>query len=87
MPKKKPQQEVRPAKLCLDCARRKLGGKPERPCGDCVLLNIDPLAQVRANAMKPAPLMMRAIHPPTSCSIFGGVTKKPAHSSGRGYGF
>lgn len=41
------------SKLCLKCARRKLAGKKAKPCGTCILLNIDPLAQVRAQAAKP----------------------------------
>lgn len=43
-------------KLCLLCARRSLAGQPPKPCGACPLLNIDHLAQVRANAARPSPL-------------------------------
>lgn len=42
-------------RLCLACARRKLAGAPEKPCGTCVLLNVDPMAQVRATAARPWP--------------------------------
>lgn len=34
--------------LCLSCARRKLGGKPPKPCGVCPTLNIDLKAVVYA---------------------------------------
>lgn len=47
--------EERPAKLCLKCARRKLAKKKMPPCGDCILLNVDHLAQVRANHARPSP--------------------------------
>lgn len=36
------------SKLCLRCARNKLAGNPEEPCADCILLNVDKLAKVRA---------------------------------------
>ena len=42
------------SKLCLSCARAKLAGLPVRACGSCVLLNTDPMAQVRANAARPS---------------------------------
>lgn len=40
-------------KLCLPCARRKLGGRPAKPCGNCILLNVDPHALTRARAARP----------------------------------
>lgn len=43
-------------KMCLACARRKLAGQPPKPCGDCIILNVDPLAEIRANAARPSPL-------------------------------
>lgn len=46
----------RPTKLCLSCARRKLAKLPAEPCSDCLIINVDPLANVRANAAKPSPL-------------------------------
>ncbi len=44
-----------PSKICFSCARRKLAGKPPEACADCALLNVDHLAQVRANAARPMP--------------------------------
>ncbi|MES2155411.1 MAG: hypothetical protein V4510_09785 [bacterium] len=41
------------SKICLKCAYRKLGGLPEKPCGTCLLLNVDLMAQVRARAALP----------------------------------
>ena len=43
-------------KLCLSCARVKLAKKEPKPCADCIILNTDPLARVRANSAKPSPL-------------------------------
>ncbi|MBS3927753.1 MAG: hypothetical protein KGZ65_04095 [Sphingomonadales bacterium] len=43
-------------KMCLRCARRALAKLPAKPCGACPLLNVDRLAQVRANAARPSPL-------------------------------
>ncbi len=40
--------EIASPKLCFPCARRKLAGKPPKPCGTCIILNVDPLAKVRA---------------------------------------
>lgn len=50
--------EGRPSKMCLGCARRKLAGKPAKPCGNCILLNVDPMARVRAT---PKPTRIQAI--------------------------
>lgn len=44
------------SKLCLDCALRKLSGKRAENCTKCLLLNIDPMAQIRANYAKKMPL-------------------------------
>jgi hypothetical protein len=44
------------SKLCLACARAKMANRPTRPCADCVLLNTDAFAKIRANAAKPSPL-------------------------------
>lgn len=44
------------AKLCLACARRRLAKRPPVGCADCALLNMDPLAQVRATYARPSPL-------------------------------
>ncbi len=44
------------SKLCLDCARRRLAKKPDRSCAACALVNVDPLARVRATYAKPSPL-------------------------------
>lgn len=45
------------SKICLKCALRKLSKQPEKPCGDCLLLNVDPLARVRALGALPLPIL------------------------------
>ena len=77
------------SKLCLSCARAKLAGLPVRACGSCVLLNTDPMAQVRANAARPSPLarydfsLAPSASSITSAASFGG--KRTSHfGSGRG---
>lgn len=65
-------------KLCLRCARRKLAGKPSKPCGTCVIINVDPLAQVRANFARPSPTMRYAALALSFSSLIGGPDTKPA---------
>jgi hypothetical protein len=57
-------------KICLSCARRALAKQPPQPCGSCVILNVDPLAEVRARAAKPSPL---AGFMSSTAVVYGGV--------------
>ncbi len=43
-------------KLCLSCCRRALAKQPPQNCGTCIVLNTDPLAQVRASSARPSVL-------------------------------
>ena len=43
--------------ICLEGARQKLAGKTHENCGDCVLLNVDRLAKVRAACARPSPFL------------------------------
>lgn len=75
----------RPSRLCLKCARRKLGGKKAKPCGDCVLLNVDHLAQVRANAAKRTPPLRYEMAAELSCSsLVAERSSKPARPTASG---
>lgn len=76
--------DPKPSKLCLGCARRKLAGKPFKPCGDCVLINVDPMAKTRANAARPAPLMAYAPTAQAFSSLFGGTSNRPAKRTSNG---
>lgn len=77
-------------KLCMKCARRILAipaverRKKERqapkPCADCLLLNVDPMAQVRANAAKPSPVLRIAMLAYSFCSLIGGHSSIPARA-------
>lgn len=69
------------SKLCLSCARQKLAGKPAIPCGTCVLLNVDPLAQVRANAARPSPMLRYTTAAASFSSLCGGPSSKPARAT------
>ncbi len=68
-------------KICLDCARRRLAGKPTKACADCALLNVDRLASVRANAAKPSPAARYASLTFSASSLVGGLSSKPARSA------
>jgi len=67
-------------KLCLSCARQKLAGKPEKPCGTCAILNVDPMAQVRANAARPSPMLRYTTAASSFSSLCGGPSSKPARA-------
>lgn len=72
--------------LCLNCARARLAKKPAKPCADCVLLNTDPLARVRANAARPNPLAKFSFSDAARStwrlgSIAGETGQKPAHKT------
>lgn len=70
------------SKLCLKCARARLAGKKTKPCGSCILLNIDPLAQTRANAARPNKLARFSFSPEARAAWARQVTaQKPARSS------
>lgn len=73
----------KPSKLCLDCARRKLAKLPTEPCSKCLLINVDPLAQVRANAAKESPLK-RFMTDAHSGLSFNAPSIMPAKSCRRG---
>lgn len=71
-------------RLCFKCCRRKLAGKPERPCGDCVLLNVDRLAKVRANH---AESFHATRYPPDAffaSSLVDAPSSKPARATASG---
>lgn len=74
--------EHTPGKLCLRCAYRKLKGWPEKPCATCLLLNVDPLAHVRANAARTMPLSPLAFA--AVCLGVGVITKPARCTPGRG---
>lgn len=61
-------------KICFPCARARLAKRAARPCADCALLNLDPLAQIRARAAKPSPLhrlhFVVATNRAVQCSIY-----------------
>jgi hypothetical protein len=71
-------------KLCLTCARRKLAGQPEKPCGDCSLLNVDPMAQVRAQFVRPSPLRRFSFEASVGGSS-GWTAQKPPRATRGGY--
>lgn len=75
---------TRPSKVCLSCARRKLSGQPPRPCGNCVLLNVDPMARARANAARPLRPMSYAPTAQAFSQLFGGTSNKPARGAAHG---
>lgn len=75
---------TRPSKLCLPCARRKLAGETPKPCGNCVLLNVDPMAKTRANAARPARALHFAAAAQSFSSLFGGTSTKPARGTPQG---
>ncbi len=72
-------------KLCLKCARARMAGKSVKPCADCVVLNRDPLSQVRANHAQPSPFLRFDLSDLSVVPICGPSTK-PARprTSGRG---
>lgn len=76
----------KPSKLCLKCARRKLAKKTSKPCGDCILLNVDPLAQIRSNAAKPSPKFRYPLLHGFSCSSLAteSCSTMPARARGAG---
>jgi hypothetical protein len=72
--------------LCLSCARARLAKKAAKPCADCIRLNIDPLAQVRANSAKPNPLAKFSFSDTARStwrlgSVVDGTGQKPAHKT------
>ncbi|MDD5301546.1 MAG: hypothetical protein PHS14_00440 [Elusimicrobia bacterium] len=70
-------------KLCLSCARARLAQRPARACATCALLNIDPLASVRANSARPSPLAAFYFQPFRSTWISGAIVttgQKPARA-------
>ena len=71
-------------RLCLPCARAKLAGKTAKPCGDCILLNVDRLAIVRSNHSRPDPKWYALAEAPSFSSLVGGPSSKPAHSNRSG---
>lgn len=72
------------SKLCLKCARRKLAGKKAKPCGTCILLNVDPMAQVRANASREIAGIRFMNSAVSVSSLLGGITQKPARATSAG---
>lgn len=76
--------------LCLSCARAKLAKKKPAPCADCIILNVDHLAQVRANAAKPNPLarftFSAAARSTWRLGSLAGSGQKPARSTYGGGG-
>lgn len=71
-------------KLCLKCARAKLAQKPEKPCADCALLNVDPMAKIRANAAKPSSLSRLLLSPAAATwrfAVLAGTGQKPARAT------
>lgn len=70
--------------LCLPCARRKLAGKPPKPCGDCALINVDPMAQVRAQFVRPSNLRRFSFEAAVGGS-FGWTAQKPPRATRGGY--
>lgn len=73
-------------KLCLNCARARMAKKKHDACADCALLNVDPMARIRANAAKPNPLARFSFSASARStwslgSIAGGTGQKPAHKT------
>lgn len=67
-------------KICLTCALRKLAGKEDRPCGSCLLLNVDPLAKIKALAAKTSALARFPM------MLTSGRAQIPAHSRRKSIG-
>jgi hypothetical protein len=70
--------------ICLKCARIKIKGNTTKPCGDCIILNVDPFAEIRANVARPSRLLNFSFEAAVGGSS-GWTAQKPPRAKRGGY--